>query len=97
MKRNFQARLLLHLIPIRLDSRRSSARSQLKATDNPSSDLKNVLVDTLKNVASSVSGILPMAGGALGAYFGNPTLGTAAGTAGQGLLNAILGGASEQF
>lgn len=74
-----------------------SARSQLKATDNPSSDLKNVLVDTLKNVASSVSGILPMAGGALGAYFGNPTLGTAAGTAGQGLLNAILGGASEQF
>lgn len=74
-----------------------AARTQLAASDQPSDDLREVLGQTLKNVAKSVSGILPAAGGALGAYLGNAQLGAIAGSAGQGILNTILNGASESF
>lgn len=74
-----------------------SARTELIATDQPSADLKTVLIKTMRNVAQSVSGVLPMAGTALGTFLGNPGLGTFAGTASGGLLNAILAGTSEDI
>lgn len=68
-----------------------AARTEFLPSDDPSSDLKQILGGTVKNVLKSVSGMGGTIGGTIGAAFGNPSAGYAIGSAAGSLLSSILG------
>jgi hypothetical protein len=75
----------------------SSARTQTQTTDDPGLDLKNTLRNTLVNLGRNVSGYLPSLGTAVGGMFGNPVIGTVAGTSAKSLLDLALNGQSQNI
>lgn len=74
-----------------------AARTKLKNTGDPRADTKTTLQDTLKIIGTSISGIAPAVGTAIGTVFGNPLAGGAIGTAAQGLLNSLLGNSPSPY
>lgn len=69
----------------------NSARSQLLSSPSPEVDLKNTLVETVRSIGKTVSGMGGTLGGAIGTAFGNPVAGAAIGSAAGNLLSSILG------
>jgi len=67
------------------------ARSVLVPTPDPRSDLGTVIRQTLRNIASSISGMGGSIGTALGTVFGQPVVGGALGSAAGSLLSSLLG------
>jgi len=67
-----------------------TARAALKATDNPTDDLKTVLVGTAKAIGTTISGFAPEVGTALGAMAGQPVLGRMLGSAVSSTLNTLM-------
>lgn len=67
-----------------------TARALAVPTSNPKADLMDVISLTMREVATSVSGLLPAVGTAVGSLLGAPVVGTALGITGQTALNAFL-------
>jgi hypothetical protein len=68
-----------------------AARTEFLPSDDPGSDLKQILGGTVRNVLRSVSGMGGTIGATIGSAFGNPSAGYALGNAAGSLLNSILG------
>jgi len=71
-----------------------AARAAVKSTDDPSRDFVDVMKETAKTVARNLSPYLPMAGAAIGAFVGQPTIGASVGSATKSVLDVILDGQS---
>lgn len=67
-----------------------AARSIIQTTNNPQKDFSTVMQEAGRNLLTQVSGALPVAGAALGTYFGNAQLGSALGEAGRSLVVSAL-------
>lgn len=68
-----------------------SARSQLLPSSSPAVDLRTVLINTLRNMGKSISGLGGTIGGTIGAALGNPAAGAMVGSAAGELLSSLLG------
>lgn len=67
-----------------------AARSTVQTTNNPQHDFSSIMQEAGRNLLTQVSGALPAAGAAFGAYFGNPQLGSALGEAGRSIVVSAL-------
>lgn len=67
-----------------------SARSSVLPTDSPRNDLISILKKTGKNILTTISGLAPAAGTAIGTVFGNPAAGAIAGNFTKDVINQLF-------
>lgn len=67
-----------------------TARTQVKPSEHPQTDERNVVKQALVNLGRTISGIAPTVGTAIGTIFGQPQFGAAAGATVSGVLDSLL-------